>query len=658
MQKREIVQAVRNYVNNEKAKYAVLINGVWGSGKTYFYEHDLKGEIAAVENGKNRRKINIYISLYGISSVEQLSKEIFTNYVVEVKLLGESKLENIYKLISKAVGVFSKMFSVSINGWSIDFDKGIEEIKNVIEFKDMVICLDDFERCNIPVNELFGIINNLVEHCDCKVIILADEDNIGKMYANTDVEMKYLTLLMGKSLNVKNEDVQNNKKQEPNNANSITVEDLKKHTEEIYSENYIYRDIKEKVIGLSLKYTSNLKDEFDTIISETVNSSGLIEKLLQNKEKILEYMDKCNNSNIRIMKIWLINFERIYIIIEKYFAGEQYNKYFDEIFDRFAAYSIRVACAFGKNKFLKSWDDGIEVGNVRLDDTIFMKPQGYKFVDDLFIESVVDVQRICHAAKIIIKELQDDEEYEKDSFKRQAYNKLNQWYYLEDEEILHNVSLLIEEIENNEFKPQDYQKIISMLVILKQKGLIEEDFIKEISDILKNKLISIKGKIEIENFRNDFPDQESLDLFQKFYAPLYSFIMERNRELDKQELNQVLDCTNGSEFLNYCYEHSNEFLPKKSFMIYVDINKLINIINTGDIKGIYEIASGFEKVYNFSNLYEFYSDDLELLDILVNKLQDLECKGKTRKIAVDVLCDTLNKKIETIKNKGIKYTSN
>ena len=44
----------------------------------------------------------------------------------------------------------------------------------------MIICLDDFERCVIPMNELFGVINNLVEHCNCKVIILADEDNIGQ----------------------------------------------------------------------------------------------------------------------------------------------------------------------------------------------------------------------------------------------------------------------------------------------------------------------------------------------------------------------------------------------------------------------------------------------------------------------------------------------
>ena len=658
MQKTEIVQAVIDYVNNDKAKYAVLINGAWGSGKTYFYEHYLKDEIAAIGSERGKRKTNIYISLYGISSVEQLSKEIFTNYIVEVKLSGNSKIKNIYKKIGAAVGVFSKMFSVSINGWSIDFDKGIDEIKNVIEFKDMVICLDDIERCSIPINELFGMINNLVEHCNCKVIILADEDNIGKMYANTNVEMKYLTLLMGKSLDISNENENKESQENSKNENILTVKELKRNNEEIYSENYIYKDIKEKVIGVSLKYTPNLKDEFETIISDTVNVSGLPERLSQKKEKILDCMDKCRNSNIRIMKTWLINFERIYEVIEKYFTSEQYNKYFDEIFDRFAIYSIRVACALGKNQPLKSWEDGVEVGRVRMEDTVFVKPQGYRFVDDLFLESVFDVQRICHAAKIIVKELQDDEEYEKDSLKRQAYNKLEQWRYLEDEEISQSLSSLVTEIKNNEFMPQDYQNIIVMLVILKQKGFFEEDFIKEIFDILINKLDSIEEKIKIENFRYDFKEQESLELFQKYYGQLFSCIMKKNREIEKQELNQVLDCSNGSKFLTYCYENSNEFLEKKSFMAYVDLEGLIKTVNTGDIREIYEIARGFEIIYNFSNLYEFYFDDLELLNILVDRLQGLECGGKTRKIAVDVLCDTLNKKIETIKSKGERYNTN
>ena len=41
MTSEEIVDAVISYVCDENAKYAILIDGAWGSGKTYLYENYL-----------------------------------------------------------------------------------------------------------------------------------------------------------------------------------------------------------------------------------------------------------------------------------------------------------------------------------------------------------------------------------------------------------------------------------------------------------------------------------------------------------------------------------------------------------------------------------------------------------------------------------------
>ena len=86
------------------------------------------------------------------------------------------------------MGVISKAFSFSIGSVSADFSKMIRGISNLAEVKNMVVCFDDLERCTIPINELFGYVNNLIEHCNCKVLILADESNIGKVFANSNVE--------------------------------------------------------------------------------------------------------------------------------------------------------------------------------------------------------------------------------------------------------------------------------------------------------------------------------------------------------------------------------------------------------------------------------------------------------------------------------------
>ena len=41
MTREEIIRCVRDYVRDDMAQYAILIDSPWGSGKTYLYEHHL-----------------------------------------------------------------------------------------------------------------------------------------------------------------------------------------------------------------------------------------------------------------------------------------------------------------------------------------------------------------------------------------------------------------------------------------------------------------------------------------------------------------------------------------------------------------------------------------------------------------------------------------
>lgn len=647
MKKEEIIQVIRDYVNDDKAKYAVLINGAWGSGKTYFYDKVLKQEILFLENGSDEKKGNVYISLYGVSSVEQLSKELVTNYFLKVKLHGDKSKEKMYEKVSKATGIFSKMFTFSVGGLSIDFEKGIEGINKSIDIKDMVICFDDLERCSIPINELFGMINTLVEHCNCKVIILADEENIGKMYANTNVEAKYLTLLLGRKLSVKKDNEKN--KGGDKTSDKLTVEELKKLNEKIYSENYVYKDIKEKVIGLSLKYTPDLETEYDSIIEDTISDERFSNMLKESKENILEYMEQCDNNNIRIMRVWLLNFERIFKVIYKHFSQE---KYFDEVFERFSIYTIRVACAIGKNKKLAEWKQGVEIGYIDLDDGFLLEREGYRFVDDLYRDSIFDEIRICRVARYILKEKENEEIAEKESKKGKTYKKLNQWYFLEDDDITESLPILIEEINNDEYIPQMYQKIISLLIILEREKYCDKDYMSKVCDSMIYKIGNIQERIEVENIQEHFIEEKGqLDLFHKYYDAIYSKIVEKNRDIDKKQLNEDLDYSTGESFLNYCRDNYNSFIEKGSFISYVNLEALKDIILNGKIEDIYNISAGFHKIYHFGNLYEFYSGDVDQLKEFREDLENMKIEGNTRKKAVQRLIATLGDKIEVIENK-------
>lgn len=638
MRKDELVQSVRDYINNDKAKYAVLIDGVWGCGKTYLYENILKDEIVKLEVGKNERKHNIYISLYGISSVEQLAKELVTNYILESKFHGNKDKKNRFMKLKKATSIISKTVSFSINGININLDKGIEELEKTIQFGNMVICFDDFERCGIPVVDLFGIINNLVEHCNCKVLILADEDNIGKVYANTNIELKYISLLQNRKI-VDKKNTQ---------AEEIGIEEVKKLNQKVYSENYIYKDIKEKVIGLSLIYTPDLKEEFDSVVNNVVGDKKLIDKLIEKKTKILKYMDDCDNNNIRIVRSWLIKYEEIYKVLIKNFSNE---KYIDEVLDRFAKYSIRVACAIGKNIALPSWDKNIEISYLYLIGS--SRVEGYKFVDDLYKGSLVNSSRICLVAKQIINEKQNEERIKKqekqESQKCRAYRKLKNWFYLEDDTIKQYVEVLKDEINNNEYNVQDYQRIISTLTDLVTHKLLNEELLKCVSDIMQDKIKETNEVIDIENFQYYFMEEkEASDLYNKYYDPINALIVEKNKEFRIRNINQTIDYSTGETFYNSCKNNYDEFISNRSFVAYIDFKKLYKIISTGEIKYIYNIENAFKKIYDFSNLNEYYSGDVEQLKELLKGLESLDCEGKTRNLAIDILINTINKKIGQI----------
>ena len=67
--------------------------------------------------------------------------------------------------------------------WDYEKNKDIDlsKIKDVLGKVDIIrwiICFDDLERFGLPVNEILGFINRLVEHNHCKVIILANEKKL------------------------------------------------------------------------------------------------------------------------------------------------------------------------------------------------------------------------------------------------------------------------------------------------------------------------------------------------------------------------------------------------------------------------------------------------------------------------------------------------
>lgn len=168
-----IIDSVINYIEMNNSG-ALLITGNWGCGKTYY----MKETVLPTIKGKLNRNI-VIVSLFGLNNLNEIPERVFYAYLNAIGKekagfkLGflTDKLKNIIEAIPK------------LNEY-VDFNKLFvkgQGIYNILP-KNIIICLDDLERIvdRIDINEVLGVINELVENIGYKVIIIANEDFINK----------------------------------------------------------------------------------------------------------------------------------------------------------------------------------------------------------------------------------------------------------------------------------------------------------------------------------------------------------------------------------------------------------------------------------------------------------------------------------------------
>lgn len=644
----EIVNAVQSYIRNDNAKYALLINGAWGSGKTFLYENYLVGAISNIEVAKNERKTNIYISLYGVSSIEALSKQLLTSYLIYVKANDSEIVKKGIKPIAGILGVVSKAFSFSVGSFSADFDKAIEGISRLIDVKNMVVCFDDLERCTIPINEFFGYVNNLIEHCNCKVLILADENNIGKIFANTNIEQKYQTILTGDRKVIQDQSEDNRKRNSDATKDSITVRELKELNELLYSENFIYRDIKEKVIGKTCDYYPKMEELLVELILGTEQYKGYSAES-EYKEFLISHIDlitssyyKVDNRNLRIVIAWLDMFRNIFMMTYKNLKD---SKYYENIISDFLRYSVWAIVSNRKNKkIIKSAYHG-NGEYVHFEGHEYTHILRYYFIDKYIRSDFLDETDLVRAARTIEARCERESLYSREQIKSTgvAYSKLRYWRYMEDDAIKECVQEMLVELKENKYAYADYSNIIDLLLYFNKIGLYEGN-ISKIQKIMLSLIDSDMNIQEEDDMPRSFPNEEDKQKYMELYNPIAESRKRRNKMLDKGAIEEENIYINAGLFLEHCQKREEYYSSHKSFMEYINEDKLIELTNNSSVENIYTIAKAFKTIYFMGNVKDFYINDIDALRCLKSDLcneEKINTHGVTRKIAIEKFSSTI-----------------
>lgn len=190
---------LNEYLAMPTPQFAVMITGKWGCGKT-FYIKNLIGEWCNPNRNVSEESIDlrpIYISLNGLSSISSVIRKVKT---VLYPLLYSKGATVAKKVILAALRVASKsLIDLDKDGVGEDMDN-LLDAEGIIEvFKsdsdtlkgNRVMILDDVERCKIPLDELFGFINSIVEHSNSKIILICDEEKLDKVANKEGLATEY-----------------------------------------------------------------------------------------------------------------------------------------------------------------------------------------------------------------------------------------------------------------------------------------------------------------------------------------------------------------------------------------------------------------------------------------------------------------------------------
>ena len=156
------------YVSDVTRRYAVAIEGPWGAERRDF----LNSVLAPGLKGLQKRMVRV--SMFGLKDGGELYEKLGA---VLLRLQGE-RGGKLAKLTRKAVATTPKFVgsALSMSGVSLQLDIGMKFVVDMLASNKHVIVLDDVERRSEESDDLslFGAVNELVEGCGLKVVLVTN----------------------------------------------------------------------------------------------------------------------------------------------------------------------------------------------------------------------------------------------------------------------------------------------------------------------------------------------------------------------------------------------------------------------------------------------------------------------------------------------------
>ncbi|MCR5836907.1 MAG: KAP family NTPase, partial [Lachnospiraceae bacterium] len=173
----ELNVLIKDYIEDDKTGMAMMLTAPWGYGKSYYIQNTLVPFLL-----ENKHK-SVVVSLYGLKNIQEISKQIYL-CLRTIRFWGNNEQKSEAKSTTKVVGkvIGKTIFNTIVSKVGLDVSKledgAFQEVYESVDLTGMLIVLEDLERSEISVVEILGYVNNLVEHDNVRVLLVANEDEL------------------------------------------------------------------------------------------------------------------------------------------------------------------------------------------------------------------------------------------------------------------------------------------------------------------------------------------------------------------------------------------------------------------------------------------------------------------------------------------------
>ncbi len=583
--KKKIEKAIDDYIKLTDHNYAILLNGDWGIGKTYFI-NDYIEEFKKRYSSDKVKKMK-YISLNGLSTKED----------IQTALIIPPKVAKTTKDIDIKIG--------TLNVTKIT-NTGIKLLHSIKDYSNHIFIFDDLERCKIDFIELWGFLSNLIEIQHAYIIIIAAEKEIEKKENYKKLKEKIIRF----TYNLNTDSTKNIDKQLGEILNPDEITYCKKLILE-------YSIINFRIIFFAI-------DILKCVI-------GILRARLNDQTQEW-YCNKC------IKEIILF----VIIISNEIKKGNIYNDNYEIIKSDLSLQSLETFLVINNNKY-EEWQEK-KIKEPYNKYFYFMYFKGsislydeYEFYSPIFEYMVTG---ICNEEEIVQiytkrvntrKENQENQENEENQKRKKLIvDCFAKRYNFKDEEYSNKINELLNYVENGNYPLHDCLSIAKNIFIVYKANEITKD----IEEIIKSLKTGIEKQTKCDNEEmNNIVNYDILDEYLGDYQDRYNDIknlaIEKKDSLKKDknkiELNKLFEDINN----NILTEDTSSILRSSTqIFMYIDIDKLVSMIKKWEVPQLSfleQIISRRNLNLNGSfltNMRKSFIDESVAIDKLISLLEN------------------------------------